>query len=426
MARPPGPVRRRVPTAWVGILLLASALLAAWSSPARALDGQAPTAPPVLELFWAEGCPFCETEREWLPHLEAEYPELVVRTYEITSSPANRALMDERAAEHGIRIEGVPATFVGDQHWIGFNERIAAQIAAAVEASVARAPAPEPDHAAVIDVPLVGEVDLGATSLVTATLLIGALDGVNPCSLWALSVLLALVLHTRSRRRVFVVGAVFLTITAGMYALYVGGLYSVLTYVTYTAWIRVALALVAATFGAIAIKDFFWFRRGITMSIPEGRKPGIYRRMRRITATDRPLLPVLGGTALLAVGVSLVETPCTAGFPIVWTNLLSSQGVGGTGAAGLFLLYMLVFLLDEVVVFSAAVITLRAARLQEHHGRLLKLVSGVVMLTLAGVMLVAPELLESVTGTLVVFGAAAAATTTIALLHRAAHPAGQA
>lgn len=85
----------------------------------------------------------------------------------------------------------------------------------------------------------------------------------------------------------------------------------------------------------------------------------------------------------MAVGVSLVETLCTAGFPIVWTNLLSSRGVDSAEAAGLFGLYMLVFLVDELLVSGAAVVTMRAMKLQEMHGRVLKLVGGVVMLTLA-------------------------------------------
>lgn len=122
-------------------------------------------------------------------------------------------------------------------------------------------------------VPVLGDVDLEDSSLVAATVLIGALDGVNPCSLWVLSILLALVLHTGSRRRVVLVGTVFLPVTAGMYALYVGGLYGVLTFLAYVTWIRVALALIAATFGVIAIKDFFWFHRASGCRSPSLARP---------------------------------------------------------------------------------------------------------------------------------------------------------
>ena len=407
--------RRPRPVLLLLLLGLVLVLLGTLSpTPAGAQEG--PAAPPVLELFWAEGCPYCAAERAWLPSLQEAFPDLVVHQYEVTGSADNRALLEQRATAHGTIVGGVPMTFLDGSVWTGFEPRVAEQIWLAVEDLEQGRAVPQQD--AVVTVPLVGEVDLGGTSLVAATLLIGALDGVNPCSLWALSLLLALVLHTRSRRRVMVVGSLFLAVTAGMYALYVVGLYGVLTFLAYVTWIRVLLALVAGTFGVIAIKDFFWFHRGISMSIPESRKAGMLRRMRRVADADRPLLPVLGGTVLLAVGVSLVETPCTAGFPIVWTNLLASHGVGTAAAVGLFALYMLVFLLDEAIVFTVAVVTMRAAKLQEKHGRLLKLVGGVVMLTLAVVMVAAPALLEDVLGTLVVFGVAGLVATVVAVTQR--------
>ena len=138
--------------------------------------------------------------------------------------------------------------------------------------------------------------------------------------------------------------------------------------------------------------------------------------MRRLARPDRSLTAVLGGTAALAVGVSLAETPCTAGLPLLWTDLVSARDVPAAGALLLFVLYLAVFLVDELAIFTVAVLTLRAAKLQERRGRILQLVSGVLMLALAGTMLFAPELLESVTGAIVVFGAAALTCLVIVLL----------
>lgn len=403
------------------LLVALVAMLAAVVALPITARAEAPADTVVLELFWAEGCPHCAAEHAWLPSLQAQAPDLAVQTHEISGSAANRALLQARAEELGFEARAVPVTIAGDRYWIGFNDTVADEVTEVVlahDAAPAPAPQSEPDPGStVLAVPLFGEVDVGATSLIAATALIGALDGVNPCSLWVLSLLLALVLHTGSRRRVFAVGATFLVVTASMYALYVGGLYGVLALLAYEDWIRLSLAAVAAVFGLVAVKDFFWFHRGPSLSIADRHKPGIYRRMRRLAVTDRPLLPVLGGTVVMAVGVSLVETPCTAGFPIVWSNLLASQGVTGATAAALFALYMLVFLLDEAIVFTVAVATMRMAKLQERHGRLLKLVGGVVMLTLAGTMVVAPRLLQDVTGTLVVFGSAAVVTIVVVVAH---------
>src|SRR5690606_34171246 len=101
-------------------------------------------------------------------------------------------------------------------------------------------------------------------------------------------------------------------------------------------------------------------------------KPGLVKRMRG-AATHRELGPAMLATTGLAVAVSLLETPCTAGFPVLWTGMLQANGVGPAEAVGLFGAYMAPFLLDEIVVVAVVVATMRAARMQEKHGQLLKL-----------------------------------------------------
>src|SRR5690606_22225179 len=124
-----------------------------------------------------------------------------------------------------------------------------------------------------VDLPVIGPVDVGSASLVVATLVIGLVDGVNPCSLWVLSVLLALVLRSGSRKRVLAIGGTFLAITAALYALYIAGMYGVLSLLAHQRWVRMAMALVALAFGLVNLKDFFAFRRGVSLTIPEDRKP---------------------------------------------------------------------------------------------------------------------------------------------------------
>jgi hypothetical protein len=148
----------------------------------------------------------------------------------------------------------------------------------------------------------------------------------------------------------------------------------------------------------------------------------MYRRMRRVASPERSLPAVLGGAAALAVGVSLAETPCTAGLPLLWTDMLADRHVAAAGAVLLFAVYLLVFLLDELVVFALAIVTMRATKAQEHHGRFLQLVSGALMVVLAVTMLVAPHLLETVGGTALVFGLAAIAVASVVAVERVVTP----
>ncbi len=402
--------------------LVAALILIAFVSPvapASAAQSEAPDSPPPLVLFWGDGCPHCEAEWAFLADLGSEYPELEIIGYEVWHSEANREVMIELLAERGEEPSGVPTTLFGDEMWVGFSDSVARQIDVAVAAAFDGGEAPM--AAEVIDLPLFGERDVGSTSLFVSTLLIAFVDGFNPCSLWALSILLALVLRTGSRRRVIAVGTTFLVVTAGLYALYIVGLYGVLELAAHAGWIRATMAAVALTFGLINVKDFFAFKRGPSLTISDRAKPKLYQRMRTV-ADDKPIQTVLAGTVVLATGVSLLETPCTAGYPLLWTDLVTRQGVATSTAVGLFGLYMAVFLLDEFAVFGTAVVAMRAAKLEERHGRALKLVSGTLMIVLAAVLIFAPDMMQNLGGVAVTFGLAAVVSAVILAIERRRGP----
>jgi hypothetical protein len=128
--------------------------------------------------------------------------------------------------------------------------------------------------------------------------------------------------------------------------------------------------------------------------------------MREVSLQQRGVVATVAGTTVLAVGVSLLETPCTAGLPLLWASLVAESGITTAGAVGLFGLYMAVFLADELIVFGVAVVSLRSLKLQQHHGQALKIVSGSLLVTLGVTMLVAPEAMQSIGGTLAVFAVA--------------------
>jgi cytochrome c biogenesis protein CcdA/glutaredoxin len=373
-----------------------------------------------LTLFWGEGCPHCAAEKEWLATAVEQYPWLTVRQYEVFNDAENRALLERTAEGLGLEVTAVPVTVIGDRYWVGWSDAIRDEVVAAIREPGRVEPdaeRPATGKTSKVDVPLVGDVTVSSDSLVVSTLVIGFVDGVNPCSLWVISVLLAIVVRTGSRRRVLAIGSAFLVVTAAMYALYMAGIYSAMGVVAHLGAVQLVVAVLAGVFGVVGIKDYFAYKVGVSFTIPDSSKPGLYRRM-RAAAGHQQLLPALAATAGLAVGVSLLETPCTAGFPVLWTGLLDANGVHAAGAALLFGLYMVPFLLDELVVFTVAVVTLRATKLQERHGRLLKLVGGTMMLALAVTVLVDASAMSDPLTALGVFGAALAAAAVVHLVTR--------
>ena len=273
-----------------------------------------------------------------------------------------------------------------------------------------------------VDVPLIGQVDLSGQSLLVSTLIISFVDGFNPCSLWVLSILLSITLQTRSRKKVLVVGTAFLITTALLYGLFIAGVFSVLRMISFLGWIQVVVALIALGFALVNIKDYFWYKEGISFTISDDKKPGVYQRMRGIIRNSDSYWQLIGATVVFAGGIALIELTCTAGFPVIWSNLLASQNVDTLTFVLLLLVYMLVYLLDEMVIFLAAVFTLRASKLEEKHGRVLKLIGGVLMLTLALVILVDPSIMNDITGSVTVFGIALGLTGLILLVDRVILP----
>jgi hypothetical protein len=131
---------------------------------------------------------------------------------------------------------------------------------------------------------------------------------------------------------------------------------------------------------------------------------------------------LIGATILLAGGVSLVEFSCTAGFPVIWTNLLTANNVQTPQFILLLIVYMFIYQLDELVIFLTAVFTLKASKLEEKSGRILKLIGGMLMMTLALVMVIDPAKMNSIGGTLIIFGIAFASSMLVLFVHRKVLP----
>lgn len=434
----------------------------------------APSTVPVY-LFWgAETCPSCEATQphaetqtgfaqvgadsggealKFLRSLEAEYPDVELSTFEVWISSGNSTRFRHIAEAFGIEALGVPTIFIGSRVWEGFSADAAVELEAYIqhclgvgclgplddERSASSAPTPTatsgpaevtptpPEDADAppqsppansITIPLLGTVALGGQSLWASTALISFADGFNPCSLWVLSMLIALTLRTGSRRRIFTIGLIYITVTAAIYVLFIAGLFTFLTVVSFLSWIQTAVSILALFFAAINIKDYFWYKEGLSLTIADEKKPGIYKRVRKVMNAGDSFWALAGATTALGAGVSLVEFSCTAGFPVVWTNLVAAQNVPPITFGLLLLLYMVIYQIDELAIFTVAVLTLKAGRMEEKHGRMLKLVGGMLMLMLAAVMLFKPALMNDLSSSLLSFGGAVIAALAVLVIHR--------
>lgn len=399
----------------------------------RALAAATPADDVRLYYYSAENCPHC---REYGPIIHAMAGRL--SNVELIEKDIwrDRSAFEELLAlleSHGDLPVTTPTLFLGDRVWIGIDQEILGQIEAQLHECLASAcpdamarlapgealqpAAKQPAADPLTTLPLLGSRDAREVSLPLVALMLGLLDSINPCAFFVLLFLLTLMVHAHSRPRMLAVGVVFVCISGLIYFLFMAAWLNLFLATGGIRLVTLLAGLAALLIGALNIKDYFLFHRGPSLSIPEKVKPGLYRRVRELVkSAGYPSL--LGGTALLAVAANSYELLCTAGFPMVFTRILTLQQLPTWQYYGYLALYNVVYVIPLLIIVIIFAVTLGAHQLSERQGRLLKLIAGVMMTDMGLVLTFSPEQLQSLTGTLVMFGSALAVVVLIVLIDR--------
>jgi hypothetical protein len=98
---------------------------------------------------------------------------------------------------------------------------------------------------------------------------------------------------------------------------------------------------------------------------------------------------------VLAVVANSYELLCTAGFPMVFTRILTLNALSPTSYYLYLVIYNVIYIIPLLLIVLVFTITLGTRKLSERQGRLLKLISGAMMLGLGGVLIINPALLNS-------------------------------
>ena len=361
-----------------------------------------------LYFFYTRTCPHCLRAEPFVGNLADELPWLELRAQELTRTPEAARLYVTLARLINEEATSVPAFLFCGQMLTGFDtaEGTGAELREALEECHLQASLggrPEPVEAAAPaapdsrprTLPILGEVDMTQWSLPAVAVVLGALDSFNPCAFFVLLFLLSLLVNARSRARMLMVGGLFVLVSGGVYFLFMAAWLNLFLIVGQLGWVTIAAGLLAVLIGSLNVKDYFFFKAGPSLSIPASARPGLFRRMRGLVGA-RSLTTMLAGTLALAVVANAYELLCTAGFPMVFTRLLTLEPLPPLAYYGYLALYCAVYVVPLLIIVSLFVITLGRRKLSEREGRTLKLVSGIMMLGLGLLLLVDPALLSRV------------------------------
>ena len=351
---------------------------------------QAAGTTPDIEVFVRAGCPHCEAAKIFLDELRREQPSLHIALHDIAEDPTARERLITLVQERGITTVGVPTFLVGTELIIGFqsSETTGAEIRAKLDRKALGATVNPPVES--IETRWLGRLRVHDLGLPLFTVLIGLLDGFNPCAMWVLLFLLSLLVNLQDRRKMALIAGTFVTVSGLVYFAFMAAWLNMFLLVGVSRTVQIGLGAIALCMGTVNVKDFFAWRQGFSLSIPESAKPGLYARIRRILQAEH-LAGALAGVVVLAGLVNTIELLCTAGFPALYTQILTMQQLPAWQYYGYLGLYNLAYILDDGLMVTIAVVTLSRRKLQEVAGRWLKLTSGLVMASLGIILLLAPE-----------------------------------
>lgn len=422
-------VYKKLVRPWLGhgtaaFVFLAVLSCLAFPAPASGAAGKA-----HVYLFWGRGCPYCEAEMAFLSDLQKRHPEVEIRDYEVWYDRENAMLLAKVQRAFGVEPTGVPVTVVGGRMWVGFSSatgplierevlRCLSEGCPGIEGSIMAPAVPEQPH---VTVPLVGRLEPSRFSLPVLTVILGGLDSFNPCAFFVLLFLLSLLVHARSRGRMALIGGAFVFFSGLVYFLFMSAWLNVFLIAGRVALITTAAGGVALIMAAINIKDFFAFKRGVSLTISEGGMKRLSRRM-RVLLESASVPSAMAGAVALALAANAYELLCTAGFPMVFTRVLTLHDLSTWQYYGYIALYNVVYVLPLSAIVVVFVATLGARKLSRWQGRKLKLVSGLMMLSLGLVLLIAPSALNNALSAVAMLAAALLASGAVIALSKRLRP----
>ncbi len=340
-------------------------------------------------FFYGDGCPHCAKEEIFLDKLEKEYKGKVeILRYEVWYNSKNARLLREMATKIKLNVTGVPITIIGDKAITGYgdDETTGKLIKSAIDEGLG--PETKTDSAIPekIKVPFFGEIIIKDFSLPAFSIIVGFVDGFNPCAMWVLIFLIGLLLSLHNRKRMAIIGASFLITSALFYFLILKTWLNLLLFLNYIQWIKLAIGIAGIIAGIFQLKEYKKNKEGVCkVTRSKGRKK-IFERIKEITRKESLWL-ALGGVALLAVSVNMVELVCSLGLPVVFTQVLALSNLPAWQHYFYIFIYIFFFMIDDMLVFALALFTLQTKTFSTKYSRYSSLVGGLIMLII-GILLI--------------------------------------
>lgn len=378
-------------------------------------------------LFHGDGCPHCYQEQLFIYELQKEYPNLELKEYEVYKNRQNGLFLQKIARELNLNVSSVPFLVIGDKPFVGYSPKLSSveieeqvklcsfsNCSDNIAETASLYPADKQNgtnvgvtvsdsdsendkveegvvkEEKIISLPLIGEIDAMSMSLPVLTIVIGALDGFNPCAMWVLIFLITLLLGVKNRKRMWILGLTFIVASASVYFVFMSAWLNLIMFLGFIVWVRIAIGLVALLGGAYSLRDFFVNKEAACKVGNVEKKKETFSKLKKAVYQNSIWL-ALAGIIVLAFAVNLVELICSAGLPAVYTQILALNDLPSWKNYLYILLYIFFFMIDDLIIFFIAMTTLKVTGITTKYTRASRLIGGIIMLIIGVLLLFKPE-----------------------------------
>ncbi|MEG2322253.1 MAG: hypothetical protein RSB71_02070 [Bacilli bacterium] len=372
-----------------------------------------------IHLFYSDLCSTCAEEEEFLNNYIKDKDYINIIKYEVTKDSSNAKLLNDVRTSLKNKELTTPYTVIGTMGITGFNDTVKKQMIAAIDKyhkeeyiDIVTIVKDKLDIPYEIDypdqdfeVPILGKINPKTVSLPIIAIVVGFIDGFNPCAMWILLFLISMLFNMKNKRKMWILGLTFLVTSAFVYLAFMLAWLNVAITLSNIGFVRLIIALIAFIGGIINLSSYFKERKkdnGCEI-IDDKKRKSMFTKIKKIIKSvdddenksfwskEKGFIVALIGIMGLAIGVNLIELACSSGLPLVFTQILALNNLNGLQYFLYILLYIIFFLIDDIVIFILAMKTLKISGISTKYNKFSHLIGGIIMILIGLLMVLKPE-----------------------------------
>lgn len=362
-----------------------------------------------IYLFYGDGCPHCAEEEEWFKTYLEKNKNIKIHRYEVWYDKDNQEKYSKVHEILNDKSSGIPYLVIGESVISGFDkdltperirnaveyyrnvnykDKVGIYLGVVSESETGQGETKYEDTK--VKIPLLGTKEAKDVSIGLSAILIGVVDGFNPCAMWILLFLISMLLGMKNKKRMWILGITFLVSSALVYFLFLLSWLNLSVFLNKVLYIRVAISFFAVLFGVLQVVNFFFKKDDGCEVVGNKNRKRIIKSIQKIIKEKSFILAILG-IILLAASVNIIELLCSLGLPVMFTQILAINEVSKVGQILYSLLYVLFFMIDDIIIFIIAMKTLEIKAISNKYGKYSHLIGGLIMIIIGVLMVYKPE-----------------------------------